>query len=83
MKLKKCSRCGDKLPITSFGVNNQAPDGLHYYCKECAAEKQRVWVSNNPVKAKQVRQSYLQRVIQANLQRNPYDDNDGSSAIPA
>lgn len=73
MRTKHCPRC-TTLPISAFGINRQSPDGLNYYCKGCAAEKQRVWSKANPEKRKQTRQSYIQRTVTANLQRNPYED---------
>jgi DNA-directed RNA polymerase subunit RPC12/RpoP len=35
METKKCSRCGRELPVTEFGKNRSAKDGLQVFCKEC------------------------------------------------
>ena len=35
METKKCSRCGRELPVTEFGKNKSAKDGLQVFCKEC------------------------------------------------
>ena len=35
METKKCSRCGRELPVTEFGKNKRAKDGLQVFCKEC------------------------------------------------
>lgn len=35
METKKCPRCGRELPVTEFGKNKSAKNGLQPYCKEC------------------------------------------------
>ena len=35
METKECSRCGRELPVTEFGKNKRAKDGLQAFCKEC------------------------------------------------
>jgi len=71
MRTKTCPTCVEK-PITEFGRNCQSPDGLHYYCKACAALRQKQWRLENPEKARQSRAKYLQQVRALNQQRNPY-----------
>lgn len=34
---KKCARCGEVKPITSFGKDKKRKDGLRCYCKPCAS----------------------------------------------
>ncbi len=82
-KTKYCPRCDDTLSVIAFGINRQSPDGLHYYCKECAAEKQRVWGKANPERLKRARQAYRQRLVTLNSQRNPYEDDNCTSPQPA
>ena len=72
MKAKTCSSCGENLPLSAFGRNRQAPDGLHYYCKSCAASRQRRWAKANPDKVKAMRADYLQRIRALNQGRDPY-----------
>jgi transposase-like protein len=72
MKAKNCPRCGENLPITEFGRNRQTPDGLHYYCKSCAAERQRNWARANPEKVRAMRAAYLRRIREQNEGRDPY-----------
>lgn len=70
---KRCSCCGDAKPLASFGRNRQAKDGLHYYCKDCAAKRQREWARANPEIVKRMRDDYLQRVYAQNAERDPYE----------
>lgn len=72
-RAKSCSCCGERKPVAAFGKNIQAKDGLHYYCKACAAEKQREWARNHTETVKRMRADYLTRVRAANAERNPYE----------
>lgn len=35
---KKCTKCGQELPVTEFFRNKAAKDGLQHYCKKCQNE---------------------------------------------
>jgi hypothetical protein len=35
---KVCSECLEQLPISSFGVQKNYPDGLNYRCKNCLTD---------------------------------------------
>lgn len=70
---KRCSCCEQQLPLTSFSRNRQAKDGLHYYCRACAAAKQREWAANNAETVKRMRSNYLRRVHAQNATRDPYE----------
>jgi hypothetical protein len=70
---KRCSSCKDWHPLSYFGRNRQAKDGLHYYCKACAAKRQKQWAKANPAVVKRMRTDYLIRVRAANEDRNPYE----------
>jgi len=72
MKAKTCSHCGETRPVSSFGRNRQALDGLHYYCKPCAAERQRQWAKAHPEKVREMRADYLRRIREQNQGRDPY-----------
>ena len=39
--LKECGHCGEFLPFEEFCRNPQTPDGLQYWCRDCAAEYHR------------------------------------------
>lgn len=69
---KLCPDCERERPVTEFGRNRQSADGLHYYCKPCAAKRQRAWAKANPGKVKQMRDDYLKRVYALNAARDPY-----------
>lgn len=72
-KLKTCSACGLTKPLEAFGRNRQTPDGLAYYCKDCAAKKQAQWVERNPEKMRQAKAKYLARIRADNARRgDPY-----------
>ena len=74
MDTKVCSRCRKPKPLSAFGRNRQTVDGLNYYCKPCAAEKQAVWAKANPKKVKATKAKYLARIRATNaLRGDPYD----------
>ena len=72
MRTKHCPRCARTQPVTGFGKNCQALDGLHYYCKACAAARQREWAKANPGKVKAMRAEYLRKVREQNSEKDPY-----------
>jgi len=73
MRTKVCATCKESKPLKAFGRNRQSPDGLHYYCKTCAALRQRAWASSNPAKVKAAKQRYLGKVRATNVLRgDPY-----------
>lgn len=72
MKAKNCSRCNENLPLKNFGRNRQSLDGLHYYCRACAAARQREWAKAHPDKVKEMRAAYLRRMRDQNEGKDPY-----------
>lgn len=74
MREKRCPDCKKAKSIKDFGRNRQSPDGLHYYCRECAAERQRQWTALHPEKVRTMRQLYLQKIRTKNDARDPYAD---------
>ena len=72
-KRKKCPCCEELLPLSAFGRNRQSKDGLHYYCKACAASKQKKWAKANPTKVKAMRQAYIAQLHRQNAERDPYE----------
>jgi len=72
MKKKSCPICESEKPLSAFGRNRQSVDGLHYYCKACAAARQRAWAKANQEKVKSMRIVYLERIRATNAQRDPY-----------
>jgi formate dehydrogenase maturation protein FdhE len=73
MRRKYCPTCKGTHPLSHFGRNRQSADGLHYYCKACAAAKQRAWAAANPTKVRAMRAAYLERVHEQNANRDPYE----------
>ncbi len=43
---KTCSKCGKSLPLENFSKNNQAKDGLAYYCRECEKKRRADSIKN-------------------------------------
>lgn len=39
--MKNCARCGQNKPVDCFGRLSKAKDGLHSWCRQCAAERKR------------------------------------------
>lgn len=65
---KFCPSCTATLALSLFGKNLQSPDAHHYYCLECAAEKQRLRYFENPEAIKAAKKKYRDRVIALNRQ---------------
>lgn len=63
MEMKKCSKCGEEKPrdASHFHKDKSAKDGLVNECKECVAERGRVWRKNNPEKLKENSQKWNER----------------------
>jgi hypothetical protein len=40
--------CRRNLPASAFRPNAKLQGGLHSYCRECAAERQRLWRAEHP-----------------------------------
>lgn len=40
-KMKTCTRCGKRKPISGFSKDASKKDGIRNYCKECASEMNR------------------------------------------
>ena len=73
MRSKHCPSCEETKPVAEFGRNRQSIDGLHYYCRACAAARQREWAKDNPEKVKEMRQRYLRAMHAKNEGVNPYE----------
>ena len=43
-----CTRCRKWLPLAHFRPNDRMRDGLHSYCRRCAADLVRDWRRRNP-----------------------------------
>ncbi len=50
--LKKCSKCGEVKPVSEFGKDKGAKDGLFRWCKVCNRNHQKEYRAKNPEKAK-------------------------------
>ena len=55
---KRCSKCGEEKPATSFRKDKRYRDGLYSYCRECALRECTLWRERNPEQAKAI---YLRR----------------------
>ena len=47
MEVKKCGKCGNELPVSSFGKNASQKDGLQLWCKSCVSEYSRNQTKNS------------------------------------
>jgi hypothetical protein len=72
-RVKTCPSCKITKPVMEFGRNRQSIDGLHYYCRVCAAARQREWAKDNPEKVKTMRRNYLQAMHAKNEGVDPYE----------
>jgi hypothetical protein len=62
---KLCSKCKKQKPNEEFHKNNNSPDGLTCWCKECHRDSARQWRSNN----KEQRDEYNKNWRSANMDR--------------
>ncbi len=44
---KRCPRCSDDKPVSSFHKNGSSRDGLQSYCKACSTDVQREYLARN------------------------------------
>ena len=44
---KECIACHKELPLEAFSKNRYTKDKLHYYCKECAKNKRKLYREEN------------------------------------
>lgn len=63
---KYCPHCTGTLALTAFGVNTQSIDGRHYYCRECAAEKQRLRYYADPAPIRAQKKKYRDKIVARN-----------------
>lgn len=47
---KRCSKCGEELPLTAFYKRSAAKDGLWSHCKKCDHKRKNKYVKANPVR---------------------------------
>lgn len=51
---KKCTICGQYLPLCCFSHNRLNWDGLEYYCRGCNVIKARQWRAKNPKRMREI-----------------------------
>lgn len=72
MPVRFCADCQRNHPLAAFGRNSRAKGGLHYYCKVCAATRQRAWAAANTDKIQKMKADYLKRLRAENAGRDPH-----------
>lgn len=63
---KRCSCCGQLFPKEDFGRNRQTPDGLAYYTRAHAAQKQKEFRDTHPEAVAASKKRYLDRLRRQN-----------------
>lgn len=61
MCTKRCSRCHAVLPVTVFGPQKGAKDGLQCYCRPCQAERARERRAKDPERYRGYSKAYRER----------------------
>lgn len=64
--MKRCSCCGNWFPKADFGQNRQNPDGLAYYTRAHAAQKQKQFRKDNPESVAGSKEKYLDKIRRQN-----------------
>lgn len=62
--MKKCCKCQEKLPASSFGRNATRKDGLQSYCRTCQAIKNKEWNTKNKDKRRAMNNATKQNTKQ-------------------
>lgn len=63
---KKCSKCGNELPLSEFSKDKSRKDGLQPWCKECKKQ----WRADNAEARKQYDKQYNAEHAEARKQYN-------------
>jgi len=58
---KVCSRCGETKPLTEYGNNKRARDGLSYHCKVCQANAYEAWRVANLDRRREYQQEWYEK----------------------
>ena len=61
---KVCSRCGLDKISTDYGNDKTSKSGLRSYCKMCACEMRKDWISKNKHKEKEYNKKYRPKTIE-------------------
>lgn len=56
--VKQCRVCLKEKPLDSFFRHSQTRDKRHSYCKECFADRTRLYRANNPDRARRAAKKY-------------------------
>lgn len=79
MRYKKCSICGNSLPLTSeyYPKNKNNNDGFEYACRECKKVKSKLWYLKNKERKGNYRKEYSEhnKEYYLNYYRQYYIDN--------
>ncbi len=60
-KYKTCSKCKQISSLENFCRNKNLKDGLSAWCRECQKRSTKLWILNNPEKAKQASRNWRHR----------------------
>jgi hypothetical protein len=61
---KQCSKCKEVKGLGEFGKSTTGKYGVRAYCKTCAYEMRRKWISKNKDKEKEYNQKYRPNTIE-------------------
>ena len=66
---KKCSGCGDVLPVCMFSKDRYKPDGLQCECKDCDSERRKKWHEAHKAKANERCRKYYEENREKRLEQ--------------
>jgi len=52
--MKTCTKCKSQKPVTDFCKRNRSKDGLNHWCKQCVNINNKIVISNNLEKYRQL-----------------------------
>ena len=58
--MKRCSACKRDRPLSDFGCDRSAPDGLQTRCKQCAREASRASRERHPERVRSAAREHVQ-----------------------
>ena len=73
METKRCSKCGERKPLSEFYTDISQSNGHASYCKKCNLIAAKEWREKNKERAKELRQNWnkanKEKVLEQNKKR--------------
>ena len=68
--MKKCTKCGEVLPLHMFGKNKRTKDKLRIWCKECVRKNNKAYRDKNKEELKKKAKVYRDKNKEERRKKN-------------